>query len=186
MNLVPGSWARSGHLDAAQRLFFPDSREGKHGLAWVASLRADHAASLRLSLPLTQSEGAGAFQHEAKALAGRALMRLGQLDEAVVYLREAAQGNGAQAGKASYELGCSLYRLGKHAAALDVMRTVVKEHVGSAAAVRAKARRDIDMKWRKGRREKARFQKPRLALRDIDGDIAGQRVRGSAAGSVFV
>src|SRR5207249_2997672 len=30
----PWKLARSGHLDAAQRLFFPDSREGKHGLAW--------------------------------------------------------------------------------------------------------------------------------------------------------
>jgi hypothetical protein len=136
-----GPWTSlaRGQLAEAERLFARmDSRQGRYGLARVASLRRDHATALRYSLPLARSDGL--YQQEAGAVAGRALARLHREAEAIPFLRAAAsRSSGSQAAEAGYELGCALYREGNRAEARKIWEDVAKRS-GDPSAVRAKAR----------------------------------------------
>src|SRR5262249_51258485 len=129
-----------GQVEEARRRFSEvDARESKYGLARVASLCGDHAGALRLSLPLTQADGP--CRHEAKVQAGRALVRLGRFNEAVLLLREAAaEPGGSRSAEAGYDLGSLLYRAGEAEKARAVWREVTRQHAGSPSAVRAEAR----------------------------------------------
>jgi hypothetical protein len=136
----PWKLLTEGYLDDAQRLFARlDSREGKYGLARVASLRGNHSRALNLCLPVARSDGA--FQHEAKVEAARSLVRLDRLPEAVPLLQTSAvDTRGSRAAEASYLLGCVLYRTAKPETARAIWRNLVANHTGSLSAVRAQTR----------------------------------------------